>query len=805
MRQLNFRHKVLLLAIALVMAIELLTLFPVLNVIKRDVDAKAQRSVDLAGLVFEEFIRNRAAQLRTTAGVLVADFGFKQAAAGGDQPTIRSALANHSTRVGATAALLLDLDGEVIASSREGGERFSAVDFPRHSALIEGGGISHDITILDGVPFETVTVPLRAPTPIAWVMLGFPINDELAAYIRSLTGLHASFLLGRSGEIEVAASTLPGDRREQAALALDPSSKEGRRPAGGSEFLTELRRFPAESGELYVALQLPMSEITASYRRISGILIVITGISLLFAICGAVWLANRVTRPVHIIAQAARRMQQGIYTEAVTVSSTDEIGELAAGFNAMQEAIADRERAIFRIAHYDALTGLPNRGLIVDRLREVMDISARLTVVSLVPNRFSRMISTLGQRAGDEVIRLVANLLSNNLRENEVLGHLSDQEFVLILPGYHLEQTVDRVAHIADLLRAGITVSGANISLLITAGVASYPEHSKNAAELLRFASVARNEAQLRVEPTVIYSTEQEGRALEQIRIVGDFPGAIRNNELELAFQPKISCSSNSVIGAEALVRWRHPELGLLMPDAFVDAIEQSGGIPHLTRWVLKESVAQCARWHREGLALSVAVNISVDDLVDEYLPHFLLDITRRNGLKPPDVTLEVTESAIMHKIHMSLSVMSCMRELGFRVAIDDFGTGQSALAQLKRLPLDELKIDKSFVMNLETERDEAIVRASVELAHQFGLTVVAEGVENADVLERLRALSCEVAQGYYISRPLPANEFGQWVRSWPQTNNRNGPTFSDANRRLPESAAPRREHRVRAPQVTTE
>lgn len=772
MQRFNFRQKVLLLAVVLVMAIELLTLVPVLHVIKRDVDAKARRSVDLAGIVFEEFIHNRAAQLRTTVGVLVSDFGFKQAVASGDQPTIRSALINHAARAGARGALLLDLDGNVIATSSDRSWPSAEVEFPQYAHAPDDGTVNHAVTFLDGVPFETITVPLRAPTTIARVMLAFPIDHELAEYIRRLTGLQATFLHFEDSRAHIIASTFrPGVAAHATSrLAPAPGTPLGAAAAVDEEYLTELRQFLPESRDVYIALQLPLSEAMASFYRIREILLVIAGVSLLFAVSGAFWLARKVTRPVQTMARAARRMQEGVYTESVNVPSNDELGELAAGFNAMQEAIADRERAIFRIAHYDSLTGLPNRGLVSDQLRAAVKSTERLTVVSLVPNRFDRMISTLGRGAGDEIIKLVAGLLRNHLHDGQVLGHVSDQEFALVLPGYDVEQTIDHVARLADLLRVGVAVSGANISLQATAGIASYPAHSHDGRELLRFASVARNEAQLRHEPVVVYSTDQEERALEQIRTVGDFPRALRNGELELCFQPKIDCKTHAVAGAEALVRWRHPEHGLLMPASFVDAIEQSGGIPHLTRWALEKSIAHCAGWRAAGLDLSIAVNISVDDLTDEYLPHFLLDITKRNGLEPGNVTLEVTERAIMHKIQMSLSVVSCMRELGFRVAIDDFGTGQSSLAQLKRLPLDELKIDKSFVMNLESERNEVIVRASIELAHQFGLSVVAEGVENAQTLKRLGALSCEFAQGYFISRPRAAADFAQWVRDRART-----------------------------------
>jgi len=772
MRQFSFRRKVLLLAIALVMAIQLLTLFPVLDVIKRNTSEQAERSVSLAGVIFDEIMRNRSAQLLTTVNVLVSDDGFKSAAASGaaDDATIRSVLVNYAARAGARIALLLDLDGNVIVSSEDEIAPESRHVLPQVSSSSDINSTDHAVTYIDGAPFQTVTVPLRAPATIGWVIMGFPIDLELASYVENLTGLHTTFLRFGVGKVELADSTLPAELRATVTSNLHLGAEQAvTKSTGSEEYLTLLRPFVGEPAELYVALQLPMREATASYRNIRSILFIITGVSLLLAMSGAFWLANTVTRPVQHMAAAARRMREGIYTESIEVDSSDELGELAAGFNSMQKAIADRERHIFHSAHHDSLSGLPNRDLVVGQLREALDEASQLTVVSLALNRFNQIVATLGHRVGDDLIKFAAGLLRNRLSEGQILGHLNQHEFILILQDFDVTATMQYVEQLTEALRAGVTVSGANISLQVTAGISCYPDHGNDAAGLLRCASVARNGALLRYEPIVVYRIGQEDRALLQMKVVGDLPRAIKNNELELYFQPKIDCVTREVFGAEALVRWQHPELGFLMPDAFVDAVEQAGGITRLTRWVITEAVRHCADWRNQGLDLSMAVNISVDDLVDENLPYFLLEVTNEHGIRPSAVTLEVTEGAIMHNIQMSLSVVSCMRELGFRVAIDDFGTGQSVLAQLKRLPVDELKIDKSFVMNMESEKDEAIVRTSIELAHQCGLSVVAEGVEDAQVLERLHALGCESAQGYHISKPLPSAEFSSWAEQWTQ------------------------------------
>jgi diguanylate cyclase (GGDEF)-like protein len=713
-------------------------------------------------------MRNRAEQLLTTVNVLVQDYGFKQAVAGGDRSTIRSALINHASRVGATVAVLLDLDGVEIVSSVEGDAPAYRAGFTPlpHGESLET--VSHRVVFLDGTPYQTVTVPLRAPVTIAWVMLGFPIDDALAAHLQSLTGLDVSIVSFAGSAPQLLASTLPADDRNAAIATLNPGRRDAQRSGDTlSGYLELLRPYLKHSSDVYVALQLPLEEATASYVKIRNILLAITSASVLLAIGGSFWLATTVTRPVQNLVAAARRLREGDYTEEITVGSSDELGELAGSFNAMQHAIAEREQRIYHQAHHDGLSGLPNRELLVRELRSAMDRAATITVVSLALDRFDGIVSSLGHRTGDEIVKLAAELLRSRIGDGQLLGHVSGHEFVIALPGFDVQQTMQWVESQADLLRSGVRLDGANVSLQATAGIACYPDHSRDAAELCRRAASARGAAVAHHEPWAVYKLGQDDRTLRQIRMVGDFPKALADHQLRLAFQPKIDCRTRELFGAEALVRWQHPELGFLAPDAFVGAIEQAGGIAHLTRWVLREAVERCAEWRDQGVPLSMAVNISVDDLVDEYLPYFLLDLVKQHRLTPAQFTLEVTESAMMHNVGKTLAVVGCIHELGFRISVDDFGTGQSALAQLKRLPLDELKIDKSFVMTLAERKDAAIVRATIDLAHELGLRVVAEGVETAETLARLAELGCEYAQGYHIAKPLAPGDFMAWLARW--------------------------------------
>jgi EAL domain-containing protein (putative c-di-GMP-specific phosphodiesterase class I) len=255
---------------------------------------------------------------------------------------------------------------------------------------------------------------------------------------------------------------------------------------------------------------------------------------------------------------------------------------------------------------------------------------------------------------------------------------------------------------------------------------------------------------------------------VRQLRIVNDLLSALQREEIQLHFQPKISLPDGTPCGAEALVRWRHPELGYLAPDEFISAAEQAGTILHLTRYVLERAVKYCREWHDQNYELGIAVNLSARDLLDEYLPYFVLQILKEQNIEAQRLTLEITENSVMQNVNHAVNVLECLRDIGVKISIDDFGTGHSSLAQLRNIPLHELKIDRSFVSNiLEEKQNEAIVRSTIDLAHNMGLEVCAEGVEDEDTLRYLSNIGCEQAQGYYFSKPVPSDYLIDWLQKY--------------------------------------
>lgn len=767
----SFRLKVMLLAVLLV-AIQLGTVFPLLNSIYGAQRAQAEQQAMLAGESFSQYMQARTSNLTGAAEVMSKDFGLFEAVSSGDRAEIEDSLSNLASRGEFQNAAVFDISGRYLGGL--GAARALAdSNTVAHFAADPGTSESfHSSARHDGRLIETISLPIRIPiaSPEAtqWLTVGFPLDAELAADVATLIGHEASFLEFGLGRRDVFATTL-SDRAERSALSgvyLGGDTEAGA-PVWGNEYLTLLTPVFTESDGAYVALQMPVADAMGSYFTLRNFFLIVTGIALLATVAAAYWLSHMVTSPIGRLVDAARRMADGIYNQPISIDSSDEFSVLANGFNTMQEAIANREQDIVHMAHHDSLSGLPTREIVIGEIRDAIAESEQLAVVNFVLHRFDELAGSLGHRTADRLIQRVAGLLRDQLGEGHILGHLNTQEFVLVVPDASPNDAAVYVHELQSKLRSGLSVDGANLSLQVRAGVALYPLHGVNASELLRCAGIARGQASHHLGAYGIYEPGQEQESLQRIRIVGDFPRALQDRELWVSYQPKIDCQSLELSGAEALVRWDHPELGELPPDMFIEAIEQAGGISQLTRWVLEEAASQMAAWQTQGLRIPMSVNVSTHDLIDDYLPDYLDGLCQRFSLDARNLTLEVTESTIMLDVDHSLEIISAIRRLGCRVAIDDFGTGHSALAQLKRLPVDELKIDKSFVLNIEDQRDEAVVRTAIELAHKFGLHAVAEGVEDDATLVRLQQLGCETVQGFYISRPLRGDDFANWARNW--------------------------------------
>ena len=415
---------------------------------------------------------------------------------------------------------------------------------------------------------------------------------------------------------------------------------------------------------------------------------------------------------------------------------------------------------IQRRAHYDELTGLPNRTLFraqVDAALAAGDMGA--VVLLLDVDHFKEVNDALGHELGDELLQGIGERLAG-LCEDEIAARLGGDEFAVLLPHASAELAEAFAARIHEALEQPFELGGFSLEVAASVGIAVFGEHGEDADALLQHADVAMYLAKGAHAGTAVYSAEQDTNDAERLALAGELRRAIEQEELVVHYQPKADLQTGRIVGVEALVRWIHPERGFIPPDAFIGIAERTGLIKPLSRYVLRTAIDQCAAWAAEGLDLHVAVNLTIPDLLDLELPDRIAAMLADAGVPADRLELEVTESTILADPFRVRHVLDRLNELGVGFAIDDFGTGYSSLAYLKQLPVQTIKIDRSFVMDmLESESDAAIVRSTIDLARNLGLRVVAEGVETEAMWDALREQGCTLAQGYLISKPVSAAE----------------------------------------------
>jgi diguanylate cyclase (GGDEF)-like protein len=441
---------------------------------------------------------------------------------------------------------------------------------------------------------------------------------------------------------------------------------------------------------------------------------------------------------------------------------------------ARTEKLEVANRQLRHLATHDALTGLPNRVLLDDRLAQAVAHANRdaqpFALLVLDLDRFKHINDSLGHRAGDVVLDEVSRRLSSVVRDIDTVARTGGDEFIVVINPSNAPEDALAIAHRArNTLRAPMRVSGVELHVTCSVGIAYYPTDANSADSLIARADAAMYCAKQRGRNNVqCFAQGMDAVTVERVSLESDLHAALEAGQFELHYQPKPDTESGDVYSAEALIRWRHPQRGLIVPDQFIPLAEECGLIHEIGAWVLREACRQCAEWQRSGLpALRVAVNVAAT----QFRRGDLLDVIRSAlesaGLEPRFLEIELTESAVMTNPEESAAILEQLSRMGVLVSVDDFGTGYSSINYLRRFPIDKLKIDRSFVRDLDCEVDASIVQAIISLAHSLRLKVVAEGVETAEQLKFLRSLGCDQYQGFHFSPPLPANQFAELLRVW--------------------------------------
>lgn len=431
------------------------------------------------------------------------------------------------------------------------------------------------------------------------------------------------------------------------------------------------------------------------------------------------------------------------------------------------------EETIRRLAYSDPVTGLPNRTRFRECLQEAIDQALRtgnaLGLLILDIDRFQEVNDALGPSRGDRLLQQVGMRLQGPLFAPDIVARIGGDEFGILLPNVSTSEVITVIKKLQDFLQPPFMIDGIPIVVETSIGVAALPDHASDADGLLQRAQTAMCQAKRMASGYRLYAAELDSQTPQRLALMAQLRDAIDNNQLRLHFQPQVDLKRRRVVGVEALVRWQHPQLGLLLPDAFIGAAEYTGLMAPLTRWVLTQALTRARELQDRGIDLRMSINLSARSLHDPHLTEIVKSALRDQGVRTECLTLEITESAIVLDPARAQDALATLSRMGIAISIDDFGTGYTSLASIKRLPVNEIKIDKSFVMGmLANKSDTMIVRSVIDLGHNLGLRTVAEGVETEESFAALAALGCDEVQGFWISRPQSAETLQAWIEASP-------------------------------------
>lgn len=537
-----------------------------------------------------------------------------------------------------------------------------------------------------------------------------------------------------------------------------------------SRYVTLLDQPPVRVGAL---LTVSLADAVAANTRLRTQMLLIALAALILAVVVTLLIARGITRPIDTLVAAARRIARGDYKHKVSLRHNNEFGVLGQTLNTMQNDIQQRERHIFYQARHDLKTGLPNLEQMAQRFAEqpLDDPQKRLALVLLRLENVSALSDVYGLAFTDEIVRLAAGRLVGQLRPGDMAGRLGSNEFLVLADvraGGDGEQALGAYRAVFD---RAIEHQDIDVMLDVRMGLVICPDQAPRFEDALRRANIAVSDARLRGQAWEQYQNGRDESHLRQLTVTSRLQRAIEHGGFELLFQPQYDLRTRRIHSAEALLRWHDDQLGRMFPDEFIPLAEQSGDITRITEWVVTEALARMAAWREEGYDLGVSVNLSARDILNRHFIDRIIERTAHAGFDRKHLMLEITESAMVTDTDLALAHLQRLFEAGFDLAMDDFGTGYSSLAQLKTMPIHELKIDKSFVLRLDQDPDDQnIVRSTIEMAHHLGLTVIAEGVENRAALELLEQMGCDAIQGYYLSKPMASADLNRWLAAFNET-----------------------------------
>ncbi|EPJ49575.1 MAG: sensory box protein [Osedax symbiont Rs2] len=762
----SLQNKIFIFFVLLLLIVQSIGLWTVLSGKQSQEEQEIAHRLATAKTIFSELYNSRRDYLTAFARTAANDYAIKQIF-NEDSRSLLVALNNHRKRIdadmvmtinerGVVSGQLLLLREEAEVKVQKGAETNSLF---KYANWLKNAQPQAHLYALNGALYQLSLSPIKVGAKvIGWVGFGFQIDSRFAKRYKMITGLETSFMLNQGETWKMIASSAG-----QQQLSLVEQIIKGESPEHyivQSQLITEFNN--AQFGVAMYALRADLVEVLQG--RWWQILILIA-LTLVLSLAGAYFIAASITKPIKLLVQQVKTVASGDYNQHIKHFDESELGQLAKEFNVMQTAVLSREQSMVHLANHDPLTDLPNRNMLMTELLRLARSAAPFSVYHLNLSRLTEVNDTLGHDVGDKIIVEAARRLAQAPGFANVF-HLGADEFILLSEVAAAIDQQSFACGIETALEASYEHRNFSLKMQCRIGIANYPEHCDNVQRLLQMADTALHHTRKKRLQLQVYTAALEVNSVERLSLINDFQNAVSGGQLELHYQPKLDLNSGIITHMEALVRWRHPAFGLVPPDNFIPIAEQTGQINALTRWVFKSALDQYNLWLGQGIDLNIAVNISAQDLRNPEFFDYISNTLKNAAVPAEKLTLEVTESAVVDDPEAAIAVLQKFNDLGFCLSIDDYGTGYSSLAQLKQLPVHELKIDKSFVQKLEFDSDDRIiVRSTIELAHNMGLTVVAEGIEDEFVLNWLSEHGCEKAQGYFISRPQPVEQLNKWLR----------------------------------------
>lgn len=771
----SFRAQILAFALLMVLLATSSILVLVFLNTARSFQLQASTNIDQALQVFEQRLSNREQQLEISAAVLVADFGFKQALSSRDRATIVSALHNQGARIQADLMFTLNLQGEITASSRDQVDDQIAVSMTELMQSVSQGTSFSQFELLPSGLYQVVYLPVRAPSVIGFVGVGFLMNDTVLANISASEDVGGTLLLQRSGNDEIERVVLASSWRPSLELEQLTTQQAlsywswllGFRDS--QRYLNrEVSLLRQQTQSAYMVISVDVQPLYQRFAALRDRILLVSVLLILVTVLGSFAIASGLTVPLQSLVYSARLIARGQYDQLPERSLFNrDISVLNRAFRAMARDLQIREHKIVYQNRHDVLTGLLNRDSFQTELKEVIHSQAAFLLFTFNMVRFRSVNDTLGPDIADACLQVFAKRL-RLFSGLQFAARLGVDEFSGVILVSESQTSSAICQQLVQELTRPMVLGEVEVNPEIRLGYTHEVAYNDDLRTLIRRANIALEYARQHHLSCFGYRQGMDNAYLERLEIIKSLKFALQANDqqLQMYYQPKMELASGHISQAEALIRWHHPVDGFMAPDMFIELAEQAGFIEDVTRWVVQRVLHDLQQLRGQGQSLQVAINLSAQDVSNPALMAWLQAELIATGLTPSDLCLELTERDVTADEGAICTSLEWLQQQGFTIALDDYGVGYSALSRLATLPVDEIKIDKSFVMDLASnDSHRIIVESTIFMAHKLNLSVVAEGVEDAEAQAWLAAHACDAIQGYHLARPMPLAALMDWLQ----------------------------------------